>query len=334
MSVTLHQRNGAGHLVRTSIRVRSTSRTITGLGTVILSALLLAGCGGSSSKHTDATSDSPAELGKLAKSLQQPIYWLGPQSGATYERTSSGPGRILIRYLPAGAKIGSTKPYLTIGTYALPGAYAAAVRAASEPGAVRLKISSSAVAFSTKAHPLNAWITYPGSRYQIEVFDPSPGRARRLVEAGRVQPVPGSPVENRPVAVSRAGLAKVAAAAKGAIYWAGPRPGQTYELTKTTQGGFLVRYLPAGTPVGAVAPQLTVGTYPVANALAAIRRLGRANGAHLITMAAGGLAAVNPHFPRSVYLAFPGSNEEVEVFDPSLAHARALVTSGKIVTVY
>ncbi len=298
-----------------------------------MGSLLLAGCGGGSAKHTDATSISPAGLATLAKSLQQPIYWVGPRSGVTYERTSSGAGRILVRYLPSGTTIGSTKPYLTVATYVLPGAYAAALRAASQPDAVRLKLSSSAIAFSSKAHPLNAWITYPGSRYQVEVFDPSPGQARRLVESGRVRPVPGSPRENRPVMVSEAALASVAAAAGGELYWAGPRSTQRYELTRTTPGGYLVRYLPAGTPLGAETPLLTVGTYRVANAIAAIRRLGRASGAYLIHTPDGGFAAVNPHFPRSVYLAFPGSNAEVEVFDPSLARARALVASGKIVTV-
>ena len=42
---------------------------------------------------------------------------------------------------------------------------------------------------------------------------------------------------------------------------------------------------------------------------------------------------LNPRFPRSVYLAYPGSNYEVEVFDPSLARARQLVTSGQIISV-
>ena len=249
------------------------------------------------------------------------------------ERTSVGADRILVRYLPPDVTIGSPTRYPTVGTYIVPNAYAAAQRAASKPGAVRIKVATSAIAFSTKAHPLNAWITYPGSRFQIEVFDPTPGRARQLVASGKVARVPGTPIENRPVVVSVKSLTKVATAAQRPIYWAGPQPNQTYELTKTSQGAFLLRYLTPGTQIGVATPHLTVGTYPVANALAAVKRLSLAKGASMIKLPGGGIAAVNPRFPRSIYLAFPGSPYEVEVFDPSLAHARQLVTSGQIIAV-
>ena len=44
------------------------------------------------------------------------------------------------------------------------------------------------VAFYTRGHPDNVYLAYPGSHYQIEVFDPSPGRAQHLVAAGRRGP--------------------------------------------------------------------------------------------------------------------------------------------------
>jgi hypothetical protein len=313
-------------------------RTRVVLGAAVAVAIIVAGCGGgggssNSTTNASAVAVTPAGLRTLAVSLRQPIYWVGPAANMTYERTSVGNGRILVRYLPAGVKVGTSDPYLTVGTYTLPDAYAAAQRAASKPGAVQIKVATSAIAFSTKAHPLNAWITYPGSRYQIEVFDPSPGRARRLVASGRVARVPGSPRESRPVVVSAKSLAKVAAAAQRPIYWAGPQPNQTYELTRTSQGGFLVRYLAPGAALGVATPRLTVGTYPVTNALAAVKRLSLAKGATTIKLTGGGLAVLNPRFPRSVYLAYPGSNYEVEVFDPSLARARQLVTSGQIISV-
>jgi hypothetical protein len=99
------------------------------------------------------------------------------------------------------------------------------------------------------------------------------------------------------------------------------------------QGGFLVRYLPPGSEIAVPTPHLTVGTYPIPNALAAVRRLSRAKGAVSIKLTGGGLAVVNPRFPRSVYFAYPNSNYEIEVFDPSLARARQLVVSGKITAV-
>jgi hypothetical protein len=133
--------------------------------------------------------------------------------------------------------------------------------------------------------------------------------------------------------VSAKSLAKVATAAQRPIYWAGPQPNQTYELTKTSQGAFLLRYLEPGSALGVASPRLTIGTYPVPNALAAVRRLSLAKGASLIKLAGGGIAVLNPRFPKSVYLAYPGSNYEVEVFDPSLARARQLVISGRITSV-
>jgi hypothetical protein len=306
-------------------------------GCLVLLGALLAGCGSSGSSTTttsDAVTATPASLKTLARALGQPIYWVGPEQGVSYERTTSKDGRVLVRYLPRGAAIGTTTPYLTVGTYTVTNAYAATQRAASRPDVVRIKVASSAIAFSTTSHPLNAWITYPGSKYQIEVFDPTPGRARKLVASGRVIRVPGSPRETRPVQVSVKSLAKVASTTSTPIYWSGPRPQQTYELTRTSQGGFLVRYLPPGTQIGVPTPYLTVGTYAVKNALAAIKRLGLVKGSTQIKLTGGGLAVTDPHFPRSVYLAYPGSAWEIEVFDPSLAQARQLVTSGQIVAVH
>jgi hypothetical protein len=303
-----------------------------------VAAIAATGCGSDSSTPAVTTNSSavaitPAGLRALGVSLQQPIYWVGPFKGMQFEKSTTGSGRILVRYLPAGAVIGTSTPHLTVGTYVVANAYAAAQRAASKPGAVRLKVATSAIAFSTKAHPLNAWITYPGSRFQIEVFDPKPGRARALVASGKVVRMPGTPIENRPVVVSAKSLAKVATAAQRPIYWAGPQLKLTYELTKTRQGSFLVRYLAPGVALGVPTPSLTVGTYPVTNALAAVKRLSLAKGAHVMKLTGGGIAVLSPRFPKSIYLAYPGSNFEVEVFDPSLGHARQLVSSGQITAV-
>jgi hypothetical protein len=329
---TLYPARRGGRLGRTAVR----SGAVAGVALAV--AITAAGCGSSGGSATTATTNADAvaatraDLSALGVSLQQPIFWVGPVANRKLERTSTSDGRVLVRYLPRAAQIGSTKAYLTVGTYIVPGAYAAAQRAASRPGAVRLSVTSSAIAFSTKAHPLNAWITYPGSRFQIEVFDPVPGRARTLVASGKVVRIPGTPVESRPVLVSAKSLAKVATTAQHPIYWAGPQPNQTYELTKR-QGSFLLRYLAPGAALGVPAPRLTIGTYPVPNALAAVKRLSIAKGASTIKLTGGGIAVINPRFPKSVYLAYPGSNWEVEVFDPSLAHARQLVTSGQITAV-
>jgi hypothetical protein len=332
LNETLHPASRGGRFGRTIARPGAV------VGAAVAVAIVAAGCGSGSGSTSTATTNANAvaatraDLRALGISLQQPIFWVGPAAKRKYERTSVGDGRVLVRYLPRTAKIGANTPYLTVGTYTVPDAYAAAQRAANKPGAVRLSVTSSAIAFSTKAHPLNAWITYPGSHFQIEVFDPTPGRARSLVSSGKVVRVPGTPVESRPVVVSAKSLARVATTAQRPIYWAGPQPNQTYELTRR-QGSFLLRYLAPGVALGVATPHLTVGTYPVPNALAAVKRLSLTKGASTIKLTGGGIAVINPRFPKSVYLAYPGSNYEIEVFDPSLAHARQLVTSGQITAV-
>jgi hypothetical protein len=115
------------------------------------------------------------------------------------------------------------------------------------------------------------------------------------------------------------------------VYWAGPEQGYRYELTHTVDGRIYIRYLPAGVAVGSSAPDyLTVGTYPVKNALSTVRAIGSKSGGSLIKLTAGGWAAVDPDHPLSIYIAYPGAGYEIEVYDPSPGTARQLVTSGAI----
>ena len=51
------------------------------------------------------------------------------------------------------------------------------------------------------------------------------------------------------------------------------------------------------------------------------------------TVPGNGIAVYSNSTPTNVYVAFPGTNEEIEVFDPSPKHARALIASGQIAPV-
>jgi hypothetical protein len=283
-----------------------------------------------STSPSNGVSVSPSGLRTLASTLNQPIFWVGPVKNVTYELTRPDNGRILLGYVPSGQS--DNKPHVTVGTYPITNAYAVTQGAARKRTTVRVNVGGGAVAFYDRRYPLSTFISYPGSGYQIEVYAPAPGQSRRLVGSGKVKPVPGSPPDTTAaVAVTPQALSSRAAAEKQPIYWAGPLPKYTYELTKTGQRWFLLRYLPSGVPVGSAGEYLTIGTYPVANAFAAVQRLGREKGAVTIKLKGGGLAVVNPHhFPRSVFLAYRGSNYQVEVFDPRLADAKRLVSSGRI----
>lgn len=115
------------------------------------------------------------------------------------------------------------------------------------------------------------------------------------------------------------------------IYWAGPRPPLRLELSEPADGSVYLRYLPSGVVAGD--PRvgfLTVGTYPVADAVGALRRTAAAAGVSLGSTAGGGVVLPNPSSRGSVYLAYPGSDLQVEVYDPAPGRALRLIRSGQI----
>lgn len=127
---------------------------------------------------------SPAVLATIATASGSPIYWLGPEPGYRYELTRTRSGNVFVRYLPAGAKVGNrSASYRVVGTYPYTGALAA-VKAA--PGAKVTKLPRGGVAVTTSADPKSVHLAYPGLNYEIEVYDPVPGRALATVVAGRV----------------------------------------------------------------------------------------------------------------------------------------------------
>ena len=132
-----------------------------------------------------------------------------------------------------------------------------------------------------------------------------------------------------PEAMTTEGLKSFAAAVGHPVYWVGPRPGMTYELTQTSNGRVYVRYLPAGVKVGVGEPYLTVVTYPFAHAFAALTAVVKREGG-VIKLGQGGIAIVDKAYPKSVHLAFPGSDYQIEVFDPSPPLARAIVVAGQV----
>jgi hypothetical protein len=135
----------------------------------------------------------------------------------------------------------------------------------------------------------------------------------------------------KPVASSVDGLRAFATAIGHPVYWVGSLPSYTYELRLTRQGRVFVRYLPKGVDVGdRRASFLTVATYPVAGAVAALRRAAAAGGVGMETED-GGFAYYARNKPTSVYYASPrASGYQVEVFDPSPRRARSFVLSGRI----
>ena len=126
-------------------------------------------------------------------------------------------------------------------------------------------------------------------------------------------------------------LREVSVEAGHPIYWLGPRPNNTYELTRTTDDRIYVRYLPEGVDVGTKDATYTiVGTYPVKNAYAVLQSLSKKKNEASFTGPRGALAVYSTERPTNVYLAYAGADSQIEVFDPSPTRARALITSGQV----
>ncbi|MGN6253578.1 MAG: hypothetical protein ACTHO8_01120 [Solirubrobacterales bacterium] len=116
------------------------------------------------------------------------------------------------------------------------------------------------------------------------------------------------------------------------VYWAGPRLGVEYEVSRR-DGRAYVRYLPKGEEAESKRPFLTVGSYEDPNALADIRESGQKPGAILVKITGGGTAYAEGTKATSAYMAFPGIPTQIEVFDPHPGEALQLIRSGAIVPV-
>src|SRR5262249_53682811 len=155
--------------------------------------------------------------------------------------------------------------------------------------------------------PTNVFVAYPGSSYQIEVFDPIAAVARNLVSSGAIQPVKAVQASSQvpktaAIAATPTTLDKLSARLGRPIYWAGATPGHTYEVTQTPDGRVYVRYPPAGVKVGAEQPYLTIATYPMTNAYTTTKDAAGRAGTVKIAIP-GGIAFYDPSRPTSVYVA-------------------------------
>jgi hypothetical protein len=165
---------------------------------------LAVGCGSSKSNSPATTTTAPAstvaaisaraatraELRALAVQVGHAIYWVGPESGRSYELTRTASDRIFIRYLPHGVAPGSKKAaYTFVGTYPFTGAYKALQGLAKKKDDTSLSVPGGGLAVYGRSSPTNIYVAFPGSDVEIEVYDPDAKRARSLVAAGQVQPV-------------------------------------------------------------------------------------------------------------------------------------------------
>ena len=137
-----------------------------------------------------------------------------------------------------------------------------------------------------------------------------------------------------PVATSEDELRSLSDELGHPLYWAGPIPDRTYELTRTSDNRVFIRYLPKGVPIGIRQAAYTiVGTYPVENAYKVLQTLAKKPDESSFSAPSDGFAVYSTTQANNVYLAYPGSNLQIEVYDPSPQKARDLITSGQVAAV-
>ena len=154
-----------------------------------------------------------------------------------------------------------------------------------------------------------------------------------LVLAHRGADTPAK-VATGPVLVSAAQLASTAHSLGRPVYWAGPRDNWSYELTVTKIGRVYVRYLPRGAKAGDPRSSfLTVGTYPGANAYGNLKKVSTGPAVHSNLLPEGGLMVAPKSLPKSVYIAYPNGDYQVEVYDAAPGAARRLTLNGLIAPV-
>jgi dolichyl-phosphate-mannose-protein mannosyltransferase len=134
---------------------------------------------------------SLADLRRLSDELGHPVYWAGPMPGFRYEVRRTSDGKVYIRYLPSGVAVGEPRSsFLTVATYPFPGAYSAVRAIAQRDRSQRLHPPGRVVAVVNASYPNSVHVAFPDVEYQVEVYDPSPARARQVVARGQVAAIP------------------------------------------------------------------------------------------------------------------------------------------------
>jgi hypothetical protein len=145
-------------------------------------------------------------------------------------------------------------------------------------------------------------------------------------DGGPAAPAP----DETPRLVGEADLRELEGTLGHPVYWAGERPPDRLELRQEADGSVYLRYLPPGVEAGDPRQGfLTIGTYPLADPVAALRRTAAKAGTE-VERRGSAVVLESPTSPSSAYLAQPGSGLQIETYDPRPGVALHLVRAGAI----
>jgi hypothetical protein len=174
-------------------------RLATGIGSALVVGILVGALGYRALSDDDPenlalptkpVASSVADLRSFATTIGHPVYWAGALPSHTYELRLTKLGRIFVRYLPRGVKVGDRRAsFLTVATYPVDNAVRALRRTAGR-GGVGVETGQGGFVYYDPSKPRSVYYARLSTpNYEVEVFDPSPRRARALVLASRIQPV-------------------------------------------------------------------------------------------------------------------------------------------------
>jgi hypothetical protein len=139
-----------------------------------------------------------------------------------------------------------------------------------------------------------------------------------LIAAGGDEGDDAEAVDPTPRLVDREQVAELEGSLGHPVYWAGERPPDRLELVHEPNGNVFLRYLPPGVEAGdSRAGFLTVGTYPFTDPVAGLERTAAEAGTSVRSGPGGATVLFNPSAPDSAYLAFPGTELQIEVYEPA-----------------
>jgi hypothetical protein len=136
------------------------------------------------------------------------------------------------------------------------------------------------------------------------------------------------------VIVSAEELSEKANEQESPVYWAGEQEGTEIEFSQPEAGRTYVRYLTGGAEAGDPGAEfLTIGTYEFTDPTKALKEQAEQPNGVLASAPGGGVVFFDTTRPQSVYLAYPGEEVQIEVYDPNPKRSIGLVSSGLIVPV-
>jgi len=115
-------------------------------------------------------------------------------------------------------------------------------------------------------------------------------------------------------------------------YWTGPLKDAKYSLNASVTGQVFIRYVPSGAQCDDVRPNFRViATYAETDAFATTQAAGAtADGVSLLN-ADGSIVYFNRNNPTNIYVAFPGIDYQIEIYDPNPKDAvTAATTQGSL----